>query len=238
MFLQFHNKPRIAASACSGGRRELEGPLGYIFDAGPSAVVPVKNKKNDTKGIPAKDDMFGQKSWEQAESMLQKLAFDAALEKAGMETGSIECVFAGDLLGQSIASTFGLLEHERPLIGLYGACSTMAESLLLAAAFVNAGYVKTAAAVTSSHFASAERQFRMPLAYGSQRAPTAGYTATAAGAALVSGAGLPVVVESAYIGRVVDGGVTDVADMGGAMAPADGIIGPYPGKRYTAMVLC
>ena len=233
MYLLFQNKPRIAAAAAAGGQRELGGPLGSAFDVGPSAVVPVKDKNNGTKNIPSKDDMFGQRTWEQAESMLQKLALDAALEKAGMEPGALQCVFAGDLLGQSIASTFGLLEHERPLIGLYGACSTMAESLLLAAAFVNAGYVEAAAAVTSSHFASAERHFRMPLAYGSQKPPTAGRTATAAGAVLVSGGGMPVNVESAYIGRVVDGGITDVSDMGNAMAPAahDTLTGFFSASR-------
>ena len=131
------------------------------------------------------DTTFGQKSWEKAESELQKRALDTALHKLDVKYKDLDALFAGDLLNQCIGSAFAMRETGIPFLGLYGACSTMAESLLLASAAVNAGYAHRAAALTSSHFASAERQYRFPLGYGGQRTPTAQWTATAAGCCVV-----------------------------------------------------
>ena len=167
----FPNYPSIAASAAVAGKKEGKGPLRADFDQ------------------IAADTKLGQASWEKAESMLQKTAFELALEKASLACGDLDILFAGDLLNQCISSSFAARDTNLPFLGLYGACSTMAESLLLAASFVNAGYAKRAAALTSSHFASAERQYRFPLGYGGQRTPTAQWTVTASGCFIVSTGG-------------------------------------------------
>ena len=151
----FDNQPSILASASVVGKKEAEGPLKNYFD------------------FCGEDNTLGQKSWEKAESKLQEIAIDTAKRKAGCDYKDISLLFAGDLLNQCIGSSFAIRSTGIPFLGLYGACSTMAESLLLASAAVNAGYCKTAAALTSSHFASAERQYRFPLNYGGQRPPTA-----------------------------------------------------------------
>ena len=191
----------IAATAAVGSRMEKEGPLGAEFDR----LV--------------EDSSFGEKSWEKAETKMQTLAIELALQKGNTTAEQVDVMLGGDLLNQCIASAYAVREQGRPFLGLYGACSTMAESLTLASLLVESGAARKALAVTSSHFCSSERQFRFPLDYGGVRTPTAQHTATAAGAALVGMAG-PSTVREVCIGRVVDLGVTDMNNMGAAMAPA------------------
>ena len=194
--------PVITGYGSAAGGKEREGPLGLGFDH----VSP-----NDT---------FGEKSWEQAESRMQALALDSALGRAGLHTVDLDLLLAGDLLNQCIGSSFAARGAGVPYLGLYGACSTMGESLALAALLLGGGYGQHAAAVTSSHFCSAERQYRTPLEYGCQRAPTAQWTATAAGAVVLSTQGAGTRVTAVTVGRVLDRGITDVGNMGAAMAPA------------------
>ena len=191
----------IAATAAVGSRMEKEGPLGAEFDR------------------LMEDSSFGEKSWEKAETKMQMLAIELALQKGNTVAEQVDVMLGGDLLNQCIASAYAVREQGRPFLGLYGACSTMAESLTLASLLVESGAARKALAVTSSHFCSSERQFRFPLDYGGVRTPTAQHTATAAGAALVGMAG-PITVREVCIGRVVDLGVTDMNNMGAAMAPA------------------
>lgn len=199
--LEFEQPPRIISSASVAGRKEAEGPLAMDLD----------QTFDDTR--------LGAQTWEQAESLLQKEAMGLAIDKSGIAAEQIDFVFAGDLLNQCISSTFGMRDFNIPFLGQYGACSTMAQTLLMAAIFVESGVAYTAAAVTSSHFCSAERQFRMPLEYGGQRTPTAQWTATAAGCALVGNSG-KVQIKRGLVGKIVDLGVKDPANMGAAMAPA------------------
>ena len=199
----FEQQPAILSSAAIGGKKESEGPLASYFD----------RLNTDTK--------FGQKSWEKAESKMQELALDTARRKLELQYGDIDVLFGGDLLNQCIGSAFALRPTGIPYLGLYGACSTMAESLLLAAAAVNAGYARRAAALTSSHFASAERQYRFPLGYGGQRTPTAQWTVTGAGCCIVgSSAPHGPFVRAATVGAVTDWGIKDANNMGAAMASA------------------
>lgn len=198
----FENRPTIAAWASVAGKKESEGPIGSHFD--------IKNT----------DSYFGQKTWEQAEKHMQELALKRLSKKAGILTSEFDVVFSGDLLNQCIGSSFTLRNTAIPHIGLYGACSTMAESLMMASMAVNAGYFDNAVAMTSSHFASSERQYRFPLGYGGQRTPTAQWTVTGAGAALVSAKGKGPVITSCTVGTVTDLGIKDANNMGAAMAPA------------------
>lgn len=198
----FSGKPVIAAWASIAGKKESEGPLGHSFDK------------------ISRDTFFGQKTWEQAEKKMQELALKTMAEKAGLHTWEIDLVFSGDLLNQCIGSSFSLRNMNIPHLGLYGACSTMAESLLLAAMTVDGGYADRAAALTSSHFASSERQYRFPLGYGGQRTPTAQWTVTGSGAALVTSEGKGPRILSGTVGTVRDLGIKDPGNMGAAMAPA------------------
>ena len=198
----FENRPAILAHAAIGGKKEGEGPLRASFD------------------YLGRDTRLGQKTWEKAESRLQELALDTAKRKLGITYEQIDVLFAGDLLNQCIGSSFAARGTSIPFLGLYGACSTMAESLLLAGAFVNAGYARTAAALTSSHFASAERQYRYPLGYGGQRTPTAQWTVTGAGCCIVGKAAGRPYLKSATVGKICDLGIRDANNMGAAMAPA------------------
>ena len=194
--------PVILASAAVGSRLEREGPLGAEFDY-----------LDD-------DSHFGEESWEKAETRMQLSAIRLALQKGGCGPQDIDLTLGGDLLNQCIASAYAVREIGRPFLGLYGACSTMAESLALASLLLDGGAANKVLAVTSSHFCSSERQFRFPLDYGSVRAPTSQHTATASGAVLLASGGSGVRVEEVCIGRVVDLGVTDMNNMGAAMAPA------------------
>ena len=198
----FSARPRVLGHAAVGGKNEGEGPLAHEFDR----VYT--------------EDSFGEKTWEKAESHLVTEAFSTALKKADVATAELHAVFAGDLLNQCIASTFGLRGFSLPFMGQFGACSTMAQTLLAAATFVDSGAADVCAAVTSSHFCTAERQFRFPLEYGGQRTPTSQWTATAAGAAIVGLGGRGAQIADGCIGRVMDLGVTDMNNMGAAMAPA------------------
>ena len=194
--------PAICCWASVAGKRESEGPLGHTFD------------------ITSMDTYFGQKTWEQAERHMQQLALDELLKKSGLKYEDIGVVFSGDLLNQCIGSSFTLRNLDVPHLGLYGACSTMAESLLMTAMAVGGGFTDRAIAMTSSHFASSERQYRFPLGYGGQRTPTAQWTVTGSGAALVCEKGQGPVIESCTIGTVTDLGIKDANNMGAAMAPA------------------
>lgn len=195
------NRPSIISYGSIAGKKESEGPLGNSFDQTVS------------------DSYLGTESWEKAESQLQNQAVNIAMGKQGLSSKDIDLIFAGDLLNQCISSTFGVRELSIPFLGQYGACSTMAQTLIMAAIMVDCGAADKAAAVTSSHFCTAERQFRLPLEYGSQRTPTAQWTATASGCAIV-GKGGAVYIPRMTVGKIVDLGVTDTANMGAAMAPA------------------
>lgn len=198
----FDRHPVILAHSAIAGKKEAEGPLGSYFD----------RTEADTR--------FGQKTWEQAETRLQELALDTARQKAPPGCGELDVLFAGDLLNQCISSAFAVRGTQIPFLGLYGACSTMAEGLTLAAAAVNAGYAERAAALTSSHFATAERQYRFPLGYGGQRTPTAQWTVTGSGCCIVGAEGSGPFINCATIGRIEDYGIKDASNMGAAMAPA------------------
>ena len=194
--------PVITHWASVAGKKEAEGPLGHLFD----------KTANDTK--------FGQQSWEQAEKQMQKLVLETLLNKAKLQNSQIGLVFSGDLLNQCIGSSFTLRNTGIPHLGLYGACSTMAESLLMASMCVGGGFSDRVVAMTSSHFASSERQYRFPLGYGGQRTPTAQWTVTGSGAALVCAGGKGPRIESCTVGTVRDLGIKDANNMGAAMAPA------------------
>ena len=196
------NKPVITAWASVAGKKEKQGPLGCEIDV------------TDTDGY------FGQVSWEQAEKRMQQLALETLAKKAGVEQSEFQLVLSGDLLNQCIGSSFTLRNSNIPHLGLYGACSTMAESLLVGSMVVNSGYFENAVAMTSSHFASSERQYRFPLGYGGQRTPTAQWTVTGSGAVMLCGNGKGPIVESGTVGTVTDLGVKDANNMGAAMAPA------------------
>ena len=194
--------PVITHWASVAGKKEGEGPLAKSFD------------------IISTDAYFGQKTWEQAEKQMQKLALDNVIEKSGLTRSQIGAVFSGDLLNQCIGSSFTLRNTGLAHIGLYGACSTMAESLLMASMTVSGGFSDRVIAMTSSHFASSERQYRFPLGYGGQRTPTAQWTVTGSGAALLCSAGKGPRIDACTMGTVTDLGVKDANNMGCAMAPA------------------
>ena len=194
--------PVIIAWASVAGKREAEGPLAHTFD------------------IKCRDTYFGQKTWEQAEKKMQQLALNKLLEKAGLSMEELDLVLSGDLLNQCIGSSFTLRNTGIPHLGLYGACSTMAEGLLAAAMAVGGGFADRAVAMTSSHFAASERQYRFPLGYGGQRPPTSQWTVTGSGAALVCREGPGPKITACTIGTVTDLGIQDANNMGAAMAPA------------------
>ena len=194
--------PIITAWASVAGKKESEGPLGSTFD------------------ITSQDAYFGQKTWEQAEKQMQKMAIDKLIEKSGKKAEQIGLVYSGDLLNQCIGSSFSLRNTGFPHLGLYGACSTMAESLLSASMAVGGGFSDNVIALTSSHFASSERQYRFPLGYGGQRTPTAQWTVTGSGAAMLGSKGLGPRIDSCTLGTVTDLGIKDANTMGAAMAPA------------------
>lgn len=201
--LAFENTPRIRGHAAVVGRKEGAGPLGGSFD------------------VVATDAHFGQHTWELAEAEMQKQAIALAVQKSDLQLSDLDLLMAGDLLNQCIGSALASVSSGVPFAGLYGACSTMAEGLALGACMVEGGAAERLCAAASSHFCSAERQYRFPLAYGGQRTPTAQWTATAAGAAVLDrGGNAPVRITHAAIGRMVEMGVTDANNMGAAMAPA------------------
>ncbi len=194
--------PVITHWASIAGKKESEGPLADQFDK------------------TYNDSYFGQKTWEQGEKRMQQLALQTLIDKAKISKEDIGLVFSGDLLNQCTGSSFTLRNMGIPHIGLYGACSTMAESLLMATIAVSGGFSDRVVAMTSSHFAGSERQYRFPLGYGGQRTPTAQWTVTGSGAALVCREGKGPRITACTIGTVLDLGITDANNMGAAMAPA------------------
>lgn len=192
----------LAASSVVGGK-EFEGPLGSLFD------------------FHDPSDRFGQKTFERSEGEMQRLVLASVMSKLGVGASDIDALFAGDLMNQCVSSAYGLLEYDIPYFGLYGACSTAAEGLMLASILVSRGISDLAAAVTSSHNSAAERQYRNPIEYGGQRTPTAQWTVTGAGAFVVGRKGDAFgEIADVFPGIVVEKGVTDAANMGAAMAPA------------------
>jgi stage V sporulation protein AD len=193
----------VSSYAAITGKEEAEGPLGSYFDE------------------TSNDPYFGEKTWEAGEAALLKKAVAVALQKGKFSAADINYVIAGDLLNQCVGSTFGLKELHIPFIGIYGACSTMSEGLMLAAMLSEGSLAEHILVATSSHFAAAERQFRMPLHYGGVRTPTSQWTCTAAGACVVSkDSDKPPYITSVTTGKIVDFGITDPNNMGAAMAPA------------------
>lgn len=194
--------PVITTWASIAGKKEVEGPLSHTFD------------------IKCRDTYFGQKTWEQAEKHMQQTVLKKLITKAGIDPSDVGLVLSGDLLNQCIGSSFSLRNTGIPHLGLYGACSTMAESLLMASMAVGGGFSDRVVAMTSSHFASSERQYRFPLGYGGQRTPTSQWTVTGSGAALVCSQGSGPRITGCTIGTVTDLGIKDANNMGAAMAPA------------------
>ena len=199
---QTESLPCIESFGSIAGKKEGDGPLGDCFDR----IV--------------EDSHFGQETWEQAESRFQLEVVRIAAAKGNITKEDVGMICAGDLINQCTGSAYGLKELEIPFLGLYGACSTMAEGLITAAMFLEACFGERAAAVTSSHFSTAERQFRYPLSYGGQRTPTSQWTCTAAGAAILSRGRGACQIVGGCIGRIADMGIDDITNMGAAMAPA------------------
>lgn len=198
----FSSPPTICAFASAAGKKEGQGPLREYFD------------------LVCQDTKLGEKTWEKAETRLQVLTLQTLLNKAAMTESQVDVLFSGDLLNQCIGSNFALRSKGIPMVGLYGACSTMAEGLLLAAASVSAGFSANAVALTSSHFAASERQYRFPLGYGGQRPPTAQRTVTGCGAVLLGQTQQGIKITCGTVGTVIDKGIKDANNMGAAMAPA------------------
>ena len=201
----FKRQPRIVATGTIAGPKECEGVVGKYVDKTLS------------------DDKFGESTYEKAECKMLSFAISQAIKNAGVDEKDVDMLISGDLLNQIISASFAARDFEFPFLGVYGACSTMAESMAVAAALVNAGYYKNIVAATGSHFSSAERQYRYPLELGCTRPPQAQWTVTGAGGAFIAdlgGANSDIAITCATIGRVVDYGITDVNNMGAAMAPA------------------
>lgn len=208
--IAFINPPYIIASSSIAGKKEGEGPLGQLFDK----II--------------EDPMFGKENWEAAESELMKMTARHVLTKAGLNTSAIRYLIGGDLLGQLIATSFGIAELNIPVFGVYGACSTMGEAMIIGSILVDGGYANKVMAITSSHFAGAEKQFRFPLDYGNQRPYSASWTVTGAGAVIISDQNdknkkeeePDIVIIGVTPGKIVDYGIKDSMNMGAAMAPA------------------
>jgi len=201
---QTYKTDNVYINSCfaSVGQKESEGPLGEYYDATYT------------------DDLMGQKSWEMAESTLIKNTVSGALTKSGMTPDETDAIFAGDLLNQCTASSFGLKELGIPFLGLYGACSTFAEGLCIASSMISGGFIKNAAVCASSHFCSSQKQYRFPLEYGEVRTPTSQWTVTGSGCAILNSDSGFAKVTNITIGKMVDMGVSDANNMGAAMAPS------------------
>ena len=208
--LEFTNQPTVRAYASVAGKKESEGPLGGLFDK----IIT--------------DSYDGLDTYEDAESQLQTEAMALALKKGKLKKSDIDFVFAGDLLNQCVGSSFGLKDYNIPYLGQYGACSTMAQNIIAASVFVESGAAENAGCSTSSHFCSAERQYRYPLEYGAIRTPTAQWTVTGAGCCIIGNGEGKVKISRATVGKIIDLGITDANNMGAAMAPAICIIRSYP----------
>ncbi len=200
--VQLKTSVSILSSAAIAGQKEKDGPLGASFD------------------IIMEDAEWNEDTWEKTESKMQREAVRLAVQKAGLVLSDMQYIFAGDLLNQCIGACFGLRELSIPFFGIYGACSTMIEGMSLGSMLIDGGFANHVAAVTSSHFCTAERQYRMPLEYGGQRPPTAQWTVTGSGAAILSETGDGPYITHITTGKIMDMGVKDANNMGGAMAPA------------------
>lgn len=200
--IYFEKKPRIIATSTIAGPKECAGIIGKYVEK------------------PLYDDRFGEDTYEKAESKMLTYAIEHAIENSGKEREEIDCLVSGDLLNQIISASFAARDFNIPFLGVYGACSTMAEALAIGASLINAGYFHHVVAATGSHFSSAERQYRYPLELGCTRPPQSQWTVTGAGGALISDEGEGIAITSATFGKVVDFGITDVNNMGAAMAPA------------------
>ncbi len=201
----FENEPRIVATGTIAGPKECQGVVGKYVDKALS------------------DDLFGESTYEKAECKMLSYAISKAIENAGRTEQEVDMLISGDLLNQIISASFAARDFDVPFLGVYGACSTMAESMAIAAAFIDGGYHKNIVAATGSHFSSAERQYRYPLELGTTRPPQSQWTVTGAGGAFISylgGTNSHVAITSATFGKVVDWGITDVNNMGAAMAPS------------------
>lgn len=210
----FHNRPNIIGAGALGGVKESQGPMADWFD------------------IHLDDDTYGEKTWEKSESKMLKDTIMLSLERAGKTKEQVDTILSGDLLNQIMSSSYMARDLGIPFLGLYGACSTMTESLILGSVLIDGGYAETVVTAASSHFCTAERQFRMPLEHGNQRPPTAQWTATAAGSMVLSNkerggqqliggkSAQNLYVTHATVGKIVDPGIKDVNQMGAAMAPA------------------
>ncbi len=204
----FKNKPRIVATGTVAGPKECQGVVGKCVD---KALV---------------DDMFGETTYEKAECKMLSYAISQAIKNANSAEGEVDMLISGDLLNQIISASFAARDFNIPFLGVYGACSTLAEAYAIAATLIDGGYIKSAVAATGSHFSSAERQYRYPLELGNTRPPQAQWTVTGAGGAFIADMGSVnaahshIAITSATVGRVVDFGITDVNNMGAAMAPA------------------
>ena len=193
--------PAVLGSAAVVGKKEGEGPLKDRFDS------------------ISKDSYFGQSTWEKAESHMLRQCFELCCDKAQTPPSELDYILAGDLLNQCISSAFAMRQSAVPYLGLYGACSTMAEALSLGALLVDGGFAEKTCALTGSHFCTAERQYRFPLEYGGQRTPSSQWTATGAGAVILGKTG-SIRISHVTHGRIVDAGIKDASNMGSAMAPA------------------
>lgn len=202
VYIKYKNMPAITAWASVVGKKESEGPLANLF------------------GECCQDDYFGKETWEQAETEMQSRCIKQLLHKKQISTNDIKLFMGGDLCNQITSTAFSMRDFGFPFLGLYNACSTMAESMIISACMVDAGYADNSIAMASSHFCTAERQYRTPLDYGGKRTPTAQWTVTGCGSVLIEPVGKTAFIDSAQIGAVVDLGVTDTNNMGAAMAPA------------------
>lgn len=200
--IKFNNPPTILETASIVGPKEANGPLAKYFDQC------------------LEDEFWGEKSWEKAESKIIKETVSTVIGKANISSGDLDVCFAGDLLNQCISSSFGLRELNIPFFGIFGACSTFVESLSLGAVFTDGGYADKALCAASSHFCSAEKQFRFPLELGTQRPQSAQWTVTGSGAAIVSATGAGPYITHITPGKIIDMGIKDANNMGAAMAPA------------------
>lgn len=200
--VKLQNPPAILANAAVVGKKEGEGPLAPCFD------------------YICEDSYFGEKTWEKAESNMMKRSFSIACDKAGLPPSALQYILGGDLLNQCAASSFAMCDSGIPFFGLFGACSTMAESLSLGSMLIDGGFCDNVAAISCSHFCSAERQFRLPLEYGGQRPPTSQWTVTGAGTVILSKNGQGPFITHVTSGKIVDAGVTDANNLGAAMAPS------------------
>ena len=198
----FKNKPRILSTGTIAGPKECAGVVGKYVD------------KTLT------DDMFGESTYEKAECKMLSYAISKTIENAGLTEKQVDCLISGDLLNQIISASFAARDFDIPFLGVYGACSTMAESMGLAAALINAGYYQNVVAATGSHFSSAERQYRYPLELGNTRPPQSQWTVTGAGGCMLSAKGSGIAITSATFGKVIDFGITDVNNMGASMSPS------------------